>query len=66
MSPTDLPVIGWLLASGPPGQVFDWLLLLGPVVILIVAVVGRTPVTASIASIYLAAFLSNVLSKAIQ
>ena len=61
MRPHDLPVVRQVLASGADDRVLDALLLLGPVVILVLALLGRSPVTVAIAAAYLLAFLLHIV-----
>lgn len=59
----DLPVIELVFESGAKDRVFDGLLLVGPLVIVAIAVFGRSVVTAGIAVAYLAAFVLHVLQN---
>ncbi|PSQ15416.1 hypothetical protein BRD00_14055 [Halobacteriales archaeon QS_8_69_26] len=64
MRPRDLPVIHGVIEAGPNDRVFDVLLLSGPLVVGLVALLGReNVVSAGVASAYLAAFCGYVLYK---
>lgn len=56
-----LPLVGYIVESGPADPVFDGLLLLGPLVVLLAAVLGRSVVTQSLAAAYVAVFVAHVL-----
>jgi hypothetical protein len=60
----DLPIVGQVLESGASDPVFDGLLLAGPAVILLLAVLGRSVLTVALGIGYLAVFVSHVLTKA--
>lgn len=57
------PLVYSLSDAGPADRVFDVMLLGGPLVIVLLATVGRTPVTVAIVAMYLVAFLGYVLYK---
>lgn len=61
MRPRDLPVLDVLLDVGADDRLFDLLLLCGPVVVVLVALVGRTPGSSALALAYVTAFVGNVL-----
>lgn len=61
MNPDDLPIAGELLEVGAEDPVFDWLLLAGPFLIILVAIAGRSLLTTGIAIGYLLLFLTYVL-----
>jgi len=50
----DLPVVSQILDAGPDDRGFDALLLAGPVVVALAAVLGRTPLTEALAAGYVA------------
>lgn len=58
-----LPVIEQVFESGAKDRVFDGLLLIGPLVIVAIAVFGRSAITAGIAAAYLGAFVLHVLQN---
>jgi hypothetical protein len=62
----DLPVVSNVVDSGADDRVFDSLLLLGPVVIGVVALVGRSLFTEALAVTYLAAFVTYTLYRGIR
>ncbi|WP_058827899.1 hypothetical protein [Haloferax sp. Q22] len=57
----DLPVVSYVFEAGADNRVFDSLLLLGPLVIGLVVILGRSFVTESIAVAYIAVFVAYVL-----
>lgn len=57
----ELPIVKQVFESGAEDRVFDTLLLVGPLVIVLIIVVGRTPITAGIALAYLATFALYVM-----
>lgn len=57
----DAPVLGAVIAAGPDDRVFDALVVAGPLVIGLVAVLGRSPPTVGLAAAYLATFCGYVL-----
>ncbi|SFS91628.1 hypothetical protein SAMN04488556_3336 [Halostagnicola kamekurae] len=59
----DLPYVGDPFEGGAEDQVFDSLLLLGPVIIVLIAVDGRSPLTTTVAVAYLLSFVSYVLYR---
>ncbi|MFB6087437.1 MAG: hypothetical protein ABEJ85_02855 [Haloarculaceae archaeon] len=66
MSIDDLPVIEQVIESGANDRVFDALLLSGPLVILLIALIGRTLLTRAMAAAYLAVFVGYVLYKGVR
>lgn len=65
MNVRDLPVVELVFESGAKDRVFDGLLLVGPLVIVTIAVLGRSAITAGIAAAYLGAFVVHVLQNAL-
>ncbi|ADB60964.1 hypothetical protein Htur_2081 [Haloterrigena turkmenica DSM 5511] len=66
MTLREIPVVGELLESGAEDRVFDTLLLIGPGIILVIALLGRSPLTLGIAIGYLVFFLAYVLYRGVQ
>lgn len=62
MRPSELPLVGAVFSSGADDRILDSLLLLGPVVIVILAALGRSPLTVGLALSYLGAFAFHVLT----
>lgn len=62
----DLPVVGALFAAGADDPVFDALLLLGPLAILVIAMLGRTVVSIAIAVAYTGGFLGFIVYKGLR
>lgn len=63
MKPERIPIIDALLAAGPNDQIFDSLLLAGPLLIVVIALVGRSLLTVLLAVGYLGVFLGYVVFK---
>jgi hypothetical protein len=61
--PQDLPLVGRLLAFGPDDVVYDSLILLGPVVVLLFTLAGRSPVTVAAGMAYVAVFVVAVARR---
>ncbi|QLG48220.1 hypothetical protein [Natrinema halophilum] len=61
MTVSDLPVVGQLLESGAEDRVFDGLLLIGPVLIVGIAILGRSVITTGIATTYVLFFVAYIL-----
>lgn len=57
----DLPLIERVFEFGPEDRIFDSLLLFGPLIIILITVVGRTTATIGIALSYIAVFVLYVL-----
>lgn len=55
-----------VLAAGPEGWGYDRLLLAGPAVILLIAVVGRNAVTVALAAAYVATFVFAFLYNGVR
>lgn len=66
MNAGDVPLLTVIRDAGPDDQILDSLLLLGPCVIGIVLLLGRTLLTELLAIIYLAVFAGYVLSQVLQ
>ena len=62
MRPDELPLVRAVFSSGADDRILDSLLLLGPVVIVILAALGRSPLTVGLALAYLGAFAFHVLT----
>lgn len=63
MKPENLPYIGAVFRFGANDRVLDSILLLGPVVVLAMAVFGRNLVTGALAALYVLSFVGYVLYK---
>ena len=66
MNVDDLPILGRVHQWGAEETVYDALLLCGPLVVLVIAVLGRTPVTVGLTGLYLASFVGYALSRAVS
>lgn len=60
---SELPVISSVSEAGADDRIWDFLLLIGPVVLGLVVVFGRSVFTESVASGYLVVCVSYVLYK---
>ena len=61
-----LPLVRQVVTSGAEDPVFDGLLLAGPLVVLLLALLGRSPFTQALALGYVVAFGAHVLSNALR
>ncbi|WP_455449595.1 hypothetical protein [Natrinema thermotolerans] len=66
MTVSDIPIVGDLLESGAEDRVFDSLLLAGPVLILVIAFLGRSTVTVGLAAAYVLFFVAYVLYRGVR
>ena len=65
MNVGDLPVVGRFHEWGAEEVAYDLLLLCGPLVVLVIAVLGRGPVTIGLTALYIASFVGYALSRAV-
>lgn len=63
MNPSGLPLVGWILESGPDDRVFDALLLTGPLIVALIALLGRSQVVEAIVIVYLVAIVGHVVTN---
>lgn len=61
----NLPVVAPVFEWGADDRVFDSLLLLGPPLIVLIAVLGRSFATELLAVVYLVAFVGYVLYRGV-
>lgn len=66
MKLTRVPLVGSVVESGADDRVFDALLLSGPLVIMLIAIFGRTLVTTGLSGGYLVLFTLYLLYKGFQ
>jgi hypothetical protein len=66
MNPRQLPVVAAVVEAGADDRVFDSLLLVGPFVVGLVAVVGRSLLTEAIAVAYIAVFVAYTLYRGVS
>lgn len=66
MNADSIPILGELFAAGPNDRIFDSLLLVGPLLIIVIAAVGRSIVTTLLAVGYLVAFVGYTISKSLE
>lgn len=66
MKSRDIPVVSALFEAGADDRVFDSLLLIGPFVIGLIVVLGRSLVTEAVAIGYLAAFVGYTLYRGVR
>lgn len=63
MKLTELPIIKQVVRFGGDDRVLDTLILLGPVLIALIAFVGRTPITTVLAATYVISLPAYVLYR---
>ena len=66
MTPKDAVPVAWLANASPGDPVFDVLMVLGPILLAVVAVVGRTTATTGLVGLYVAAFVVYVVYNGID
>jgi len=66
MMPRDLPVVSAVVEAGADDRIFDSLLLIGPLVIGLIVLLGRSFVTEAVAVVYIAVFVGYTLYRAIR
>ena len=66
MMPRDLPVVSAVVEAGADDRIFDSLLLIGPLVIGLIVILGRSLVTEAVAIVYIATFVGYTLYRAIR
>jgi hypothetical protein len=66
MRANDIVPVAWLTEASPGDPVLDALMILGPVLIAVVAVVGRTTATTVLAGLYVAGFFVYVVYNGID
>ena len=62
----DLPVVSAVVEAGADDRIFDLLLLIGPLVIGLIVLLGRSFVTEAVAVVYIAVFVGYTLYRAIR
>lgn len=63
---SDVPVLSHVFESGPRDRIFDSLLLAGPLVVVLLAVLGRSPLTHAVAASYIVTLVGYVLYRAVR
>jgi hypothetical protein len=66
MMPRDLPVVSAVVEAGADDRIFDSLLLIGPLVIGLIVILGRSLITEAVAIVYIATFVGYTLYRAIR
>ena len=61
MTPESLPLIGSVFRTGADDRVFDTLLILGPALLVVIALLGRQSVTIALAAGYVIVFLAHTV-----
>lgn len=61
MTPTEWPLLSAVRNAGTDDPVFQGLLLAGPVVIVLIVLLGRSPVSTVLAGGYLAVLVANTI-----
>jgi hypothetical protein len=64
--PRDLPVVSAVVEAGADDRIFDSLLLIGPLVIGLIVLLGRSFVTEAVAVVYIAVFVGYTLYRAVR
>jgi hypothetical protein len=64
--PRDLPVVSAVVEAGADDRIFDSLLLIGPLVIGLIVILGRSLITEAVAIVYIATFVGYTLYRAIR
>ncbi|GAB7012845.1 hypothetical protein [Halolamina salina] len=62
----DIPLVFDVFDAGPDDRVFDSLLLIGPPVVALIVVLGRSLLTEGLAVAYIAVFVAYVLYQAVR
>ena len=65
MTPNRFSPIAWLTDASPGDPVFDALMILGPILLAVVALVGRTTGTGILVGLYVASFFVYVVYNGI-
>jgi hypothetical protein len=65
MNATDVPLVASIARAGAEDRVFGWLMVAGPAVFALVALLGRAAVTVALASLYVVAFVAYIPYKAL-
>jgi hypothetical protein len=63
MNRRDLPIVKAIFESGADDRIFDSLLLVGPLVVVVIAALGRSLLTELLAVAYLVVFIGYVLYR---
>ena len=58
-----LPVVGGIFAAGSSDPIYDLLMVAGPLLLLVVRVFGRGPVTLGLVVAYILVFVGYVVNK---
>jgi len=66
MMPRDLPVVSAVVEAGADDRIFDSMLLIGPLIIGLIVIRGRSLVTEAVAIVYIAMFVGYTLYRAIR
>ena len=66
MRTSDLPFVSAVFEAGADDRVFDSLLLVGPLVIGLIIVLGRSLLTEAVAIVYIAAFAGYTLYRGVR
>ncbi|MFB6293482.1 MAG: hypothetical protein ABEH60_04395 [Halonotius sp.] len=66
MTPTEWPLLSSVRNAGTDDPVFQGLILAGPVVVVLIALLGRSPVSAVLAGGYLAVLVGNTVRNVVR
>lgn len=64
MKPSNLPIVSAVVEAGADDRIFDSLLLIGPLIIGLIVIRGRSFVTEIVAIAYIAVFVGYTLYRA--
>jgi hypothetical protein len=65
VTPTDLPLVSAVVDAGADDRIFDSLLLLGPLVVAVIVLLGRSMLTEVLAVAYIAVFVGYGLYRGV-
>jgi hypothetical protein len=66
MDPENLPLVGPVFEFGAQDRVLDTIMLSGPVVVLAIVVLGRSPLTEALVVLYVTSFVAYVLYSGLR
>ncbi|MFT4891973.1 MAG: hypothetical protein ACI9YT_002912 [Halobacteriales archaeon] len=62
----ELPIVGEIFAAGSTDPIYDLLMVAGPLLLLVIRVVGREFVTQALVGLYLLSFLAYVVVRHVR
>lgn len=66
MRAENVPLVKQVVQSGPDDSIYDAMLLAGPVLLLVIALLGRSPATVSLAVLYLVGLGTNLAKNGVD